>query len=209
MSRFITLEGVEGSGKTTQILLLKKALRKKGLKVILTREPGGTPIGDQIRRILLDRKNKKMTALTELLLYEAGRAQHVSEKIRPALKQNKIVISDRYYDASTAYQGAARSLPPALVKNLNQIAAQGVKPDLTFILDLPVSVGLSRMKKRYSSSKKIDRIELEKEAFHKKIRQGYLKLAKKEPGRIKVIDANQTHKDIHTEIMQWIQSKIK
>ena len=156
MSRFITLEGVEGSGKTTQILLLKKALRKKGLKVILTREPGGTPIGDQIRRILLDRKNKKMTALTELLLYEAGRAQHVSEKIRPALKQNKIVISDRYYDASTAYQGAARSLPPALVKNLNQIAAQGVKPDLTFILDLPVSVGLSRMKKRYSSSKKID-----------------------------------------------------
>ena len=209
MSRFITLEGVEGSGKTTQILLLKKALRKKGLKVILTREPGGTPIGDQIRRILLDRKNKKMTALTELLLYEAGRAQHVSEKIRPALKQNKIVISDRYYDASTAYQGAARSLPPALVKNLNQIAAQGVKPDLTFILDLPVSVGLSRMKKRYCSSKKIDRIELEKEAFHKKIRQGYLKLAKKEPGRIKVIDANQTPKDIHTEIMQWIQSKIK
>jgi dTMP kinase len=208
MSLFITLEGIEGSGKSTQIKLLKKALSKKGHRLVLTREPGGTLIGDQIRHILLTPKNKIMIPLCELLLYEACRAQHVQEKIHPALKAGKVVISDRYFDASTVYQGAARKLPKNLVKNLNQIAIQGIKPHLTFILDCPVSMGLGRMKKRYRSAKQIDRIELEKKSFHEKIRKGYLQLSKKEPKRVKVIDATQSPKDIHKDILKWVSKKI-
>ncbi|MBI4040324.1 MAG: dTMP kinase [Deltaproteobacteria bacterium] len=207
MSLFITFEGIEGAGKSTQILLLKSALLKQGLNVLITREPGGTFIGDQIRTILLDQKNKDMTPLTELFLYEASRAQHVHEKILPALKQKKIVISDRFYDASTVYQGMARELPLSWIHPLNRMASFELKPDLTFVLDVDVTKGLSRIQKRYRSTKKKDRIERESQKFHHKIRQGYLTLAKKEPSRIKVIDAAQDINTIHQNILYWVNKK--
>ncbi|MBI3017457.1 MAG: dTMP kinase [Deltaproteobacteria bacterium] len=207
MSLFITFEGIEGSGKTTQITLLKKALQKKGYSVLITREPGGTVIGDQIREVLLKRQNKKLVPLAELLLYEASRAQHVQEKIQPALKKRKIVISDRYSDATTVYQGVARALSTELTDKLNRIATENLKPHLTLVLDCPVHMGLGRVLKRTSSSH-LDRIEQEKISFHRKVRQGYLRLAKKEPHRVKVIDASGPAKQIHSNILQQVLKKI-
>lgn len=204
MSLFITFEGGEGSGKSTQIKLLKKALQKKGYTVFFTREPGGTVIGDQIRHILLDTKNKKMVPLTELLLYEAGRAQHVEEVIRPALKKRKIVISDRFFDATTVYQGVARHLNSSLVQNLNRIATGGLKPDLTIILDIPVGAGLKRIQKGRHA---LDRIEVEKQSFHEAVRKGYLKLAKAEPKRVKIINALASVEEIHKNILNIVERK--
>ncbi len=206
MSLFITFEGQEGSGKTTQIELLKQALQRKKYKVIITREPGGTAIGDQIRHILLDPKNKAMDSLTELLLYEASRAQHVAQVIRPALKRGQIVISDRYADASTVYQGMARQLGTQLVKHLNTIATQGLKPHLTIVLDCPLTMGLSRMKQRTHS--KLDRIEKEEKSFHAKVRHGYLTLAKQEPHRVKIIDGSKTKDEVHQTILNLILKKL-
>lgn len=180
---FITLEGMEGSGKTTQAELLRDLLVRNGHKVVVTREPGGSPIGEKIREILLDRSNKEMAALTELLLYEASRCQHVYEVIRPALEAGKVVICDRFYDASTAYQGYARGIDIETVKNLNLVATEGQKADLTIVLDLPVADGLRRL------GQNLDRIEGETIEFHEKVRQGYLDLARSEPGRFMVIDA--------------------
>ncbi len=207
MSLFITFEGIEGSGKTTQVDLLKKALQKKGYSVLITREPGGTVIGDQIRDVLLKRQNKKLVPLAELLLYEASRAQHVQEKIQPALKKGKIVLSDRYSDATTVYQGVARALSTKLTNQLNRIATQNIKPHLTLVLDCPVHMGLKRVHQRVSSSQ-LDRIEQEKISFHQKVRQGYLRLAKKEPHRVKVIDAEGPAAQIHKEILKQVLKKI-
>src|SRR3989338_1666436 len=207
MSLFITFEGIEGSGKTTQITLLKKALQKKGYSVLITLEPVGTVIGDQIREVLLKRQNKKLVPLAELLLYEASRAQHVQEKIQPAIKKRKIVISDRYSDATTVYQGVARSLSTDLTDKLNRIATENLKPHLTLVLDCPVQMGLGRVLKRTSSSH-LDRIEQEKISFHQKVRQGYLRLAKKEPRRVKVIDASGTASQIHGDILKQVLKKI-
>src|SRR3989344_6426352 len=198
MSLFITFEGIEGSGKTTQIKLLKNALQKKGYKVRVTREPGGTPISDQIRQVLLNRKNKSMVPLTELFLYEASRAQHVEEVIRPALQKKMIVISDRYSDATTVYQGEARKLSPVLVKYLNQVATRHLKPNLTLGLDCAVHHGLSRARKR-SEKSKFNRFEQEKDHFHDKIRKGYLALAKKEPRRVKVVHGERPPLMIHNQ----------
>ncbi|HBQ21780.1 MAG: dTMP kinase [Deltaproteobacteria bacterium GWA2_38_16] len=205
MSLFITFEGGEGSGKTTQINLLKKVLQKKDHHVLITREPGGTTIGDQIRHILLDPKNKKMVPLTELLLYEAGRSQHVQEKILAALKKNIVVISDRYADASTVYQGYARKLSSNLVSKLNAIATSDLKPDLTIILDCPPKDGLKRVKE---SRHRFDRIEKEKKSFHDAIRKGYLKLAKSEPRRVKIVNALGSKKEIHEQILKLVFKKI-
>ncbi len=181
---FITLEGIEGSGKTTQIELLKELLTANGFEVLLTREPGGSPIGEKIRHILLDTANAAMEPLTELFLYEASRTQHVEEVIGPALKAGKAVLCDRFYDASTAYQGYARGIGAATVADLNLVATGGQKPDLTIVLDLPVNDGLKRL------GRNLDRIEGEKATFHEKVRQGYLEIAKAEPDRVKVIDAS-------------------
>lgn len=207
MSLFITFEGIEGSGKTTQITLLKKALQKKGYSVLITREPGGTVIGDQIREVLLKRQNKKLVPLAELLLYEASRAQHVQEKIKPALQKGKMVISDRYSDASTVYQGVARALSTGLTDQLNRIATQNLKPHLTLVLDCPVHMGLKRVVQRTSSSH-LDRIEQEKISFHQKVRQGYLRLAKKEPHRVKVIDTTGSTEKIHGDILKQVLKKL-
>jgi dTMP kinase len=201
---FITFEGIEGSGKTTQIKRLAKVLKERGLPCLVTREPGATKIGLQIRAILLDRKNKKMDPLAELFLYLADRCQHMKEKITPALSQGRWVISDRFWDATVVYQGLTRGLN---LKFLNQFRPRilgSVWPDKTFLLDLPVKIGLGRAWDRINkseASQKESRFEKEAEAFHQKIRQGYLHLSRKEPQRFVVIDATQSPDQIHRRIV--------
>lgn len=171
---FVTFEGIDGSGKSTQVTALKNSLEDKGMKVLLVREPGGTMIGEKIRSILLDKANTGMTSETELLLYEAARSQNVSEVIRPALAQGKIVICDRFYDSTVAYQGYARGLELTSVDFLNRYATGGLEPDLTFLLDLPAQTAWRRMNVREGAQ---DRLELEGLEFMEKVRAGYLELA--------------------------------
>jgi dTMP kinase len=205
MSLFITFEGGEGSGKSTQIQKLEAALNGRGLSVLATREPGGTETGKEIRRILLDEKNGHLAPLTELMLYAADRAQHVAETIRPALSQGKIVLCDRFTDATVAYQGFGRGLDLKLIQTLNELATQRLKPDLTFLLDLPVTIGLKRAKARLEATGKAEgRFEAEAEAFHEKIRQAYLQLAKAEPKRFIVLDADEEIENLHREILTHI-----
>jgi dTMP kinase len=202
---FITFEGIEGSGKTTQIKRLRKTLNERGIPCLITREPGATKIGLQIRAILLDQKNKKMDPLTELFLYLADRCQHVNEKILPALSKGQWVISDRFWDATVVYQGIARGLNEKLLNQLRPQVLGSLWPDKTFFFNLPVSTGLSRAWERINNceeSQKESRFEKEAWAFHEKIRQGYLLLAWKEPERIKVIDATMPPDEIHQEILK-------
>lgn len=198
--RFITLEGIEGSGKSTQAALLRDFLVARGLEVVVTREPGGSPIAEKIREILLDPRNLKMVPLAELFLYEASRTQHVAEVIRPALEAGKWVLCDRFFDASTAYQGNARGLGMKMVAELNLVATWGLVPDLTLVLDLPVEAGLKRL------ARSPDRIESETLDFHQRVRQGYLEIAANDPSRIKVVDASGTIDDICTRIRGTVES---
>ncbi|ACM20506.1 thymidylate kinase [Geotalea daltonii FRC-32] len=191
MGCFITFEGIEGCGKTTQIKLLEQHLAEKGFKVLLTREPGGCPIADQIRAILLDAANSAMTPSAELLLYAAARAQHVEEVIKPALADDCIVLCDRFTDATVAYQGYGRGLDLDSIGYLNQLATSGLKPQLTILLDCPVEVGLKRALARIngiSAGAREERFELESTLFHQKVRNGYLKLAENEKGRFLIVD---------------------
>lgn len=209
---FITFEGIEGCGKTTQIKRLKKMLKERGVSCLITREPGATNIGLQIRAILLDQKNKKMNPRAELFLYLADRCQHVSEKIRPALVQGKWVISDRFWDATVVYQGLARGLNGKFLKGLRPFILGSLWPDKTFLLDCPVSIGLARAWERINGSQnpqKESRFEKEALSFHEKIRQGYLSLARKEPQRIKVIDATLSPDKIHRQITKLLFPEIK
>ena len=189
---FITFEGIEGCGKTTQIKRLADRLEGYGLPLVTTLEPGGTGIGTRIRRILLDAKSNDLTPLTELILYIADRAQHVEEVIKPALEAGKWVLCDRFFDATMAYQGSARGQDEALIRFLNEMATQGLVPDLTFLLDCPVEVGLQRARKRDSQGpqKGQDRFEKEAEAFHLKVRDAYLALAETHSERFVIIDAS-------------------
>jgi len=180
---FVTFEGIDGCGKTTQVTALRDSLEAKGTKVIVIREPGATFIGEKIRSILLDNANSGMSSETEVLLYEAARAQIVSEVIRPALLAGKVVICDRFYDSSVAYQGYARGLPLESIDSLNQFATGGLEPDLTFLLDLPAEAALERMNVREGSH---DRLEIEGLGFMKKVRAGYLELAGKHARIIKL-----------------------
>lgn len=180
---FITFEGIDGSGKSTQVTALKDALEEKGMEVLLIREPGGTAIGEKIRDILLDRKHTHMAPTAELLLYEAARAQIVTEVIRPALQTGKTVICDRFYDSSVAYQGYARGLELASVDFLNRLATGGLEPNLTFLLDLPVRAAWERMNIREGDQ---DRLEMEGLEFMEKVRSGYLELAGRHPRMIKL-----------------------
>lgn len=182
---FVTFEGIDGCGKSTQVTALKDSLEKKGTEVIVIREPGATLIGEKIRSILLDKANSGMSSETELLLYEAARAQIVNEVIRPALKSGKVVICDRFYDSSVAYQGYARGLPLESIDSLNRFAAGGLEPDLTFLLDLPPQAARERMNIREGSE---DRLEIEGLVFMEKVRAGYLELAGKH-ARIITLDA--------------------
>jgi dTMP kinase len=204
---FITFEGIEGCGKTTQVKRLVKRLNRFDIPLITTLEPGGTNIGKHIRGILLDSNNRDLSPLTELLLYAADRAQHVEEVIKHALDQGKWVICDRFFDATVAYQGSARGLDMELIKVLNEKVTQGVKPDLTFLLDCPEEVGLGRAitRNKTQSQKGQDRFEREKLDFHRAVRKGYLELARKNHKRFAVIDATLAEDDVEKKIFEPIQ----
>ncbi len=199
---FITFEGTDGVGKTTQIRRLSADLTKASYDVCLTREPGGTPISEQIRDMLLNPDHSEMAATTELLLYAASRAQHVSEVIKPALAAGKIVISSRFADATVVYQGYGRGLDLDRINHLNRIATEGVRPDVTFVLDLSVEIGLQRVQ---SSRGGLDRLEREKIEFHQRLREGYRTLAKQEPQRFKIIDAQADPEQVYAQIHAVIQ----
>jgi dTMP kinase len=190
---FITFEGVEGSGKTTQIRRLEGYLTRKGIPCKVTREPGGAPISEKVRKILLNPDHQEMVPLSELLLYEAARAQHLKEVIEPILKKGGVVLCDRFSDATIAYQGFGRKLDLKLIKRLNQLATQGRKPDVTFLLDCPSGLGLKRAVQRNQRQRKTreERFEREKIQFHHRVRRGYHWIAKEEPHRVKVIDTRE------------------
>ncbi len=186
---FITLEGIEGSGKTTQTAILGDALRAAGHGVTVTHEPGGTRAGEAIRGIFLD-PAVSLSVASELLLVLADRAQHVREKLKPALARGKIVISDRYSDSTVAYQGYGRGFDLQLLGELNRLASDGMKPDLTIVLDCPVETGLARTRARARGDvRRPDRFEGEELEFHRKVRAGFLTIAKAEPTRVTVIDS--------------------
>jgi dTMP kinase len=202
---FISFEGIEGTGKTIQSKLLYEHFKKTGYTVILTEEPGGTRISLKIRDMLLSVENKEITPITELLLYNASRAQHLKEVILPVLKKGGIVITDRFADSTVAYQGYGRGIDLKLIDSLERMVTEGIKPDITFLLDLDAETGLLRNK----GINKTDRLELEALEFHKKVRDGYLQVAAKEPGRIKLIDASGSIEEIQRKIIDTITSYVK
>jgi dTMP kinase len=209
---FITLEGIEGSGKTTQAKYVVELLQSKGHDCVLTREPGGTKIGEKIRAILLDPMSKKMNPLTELLLYNADRAQHIHELIHPLLSDGKTVICDRYYDATVVYQGFARGLDFGIINNLHKLITKDLKPDITILLDLPTEIGLSRAWKQIKNGKRTGvetRFEEETLSFHEKVRSGYLKLARLEAERFRIIDASKNEKQVQKEIKRTLSAGLK
>jgi len=210
MGCFITFEGPEGCGKSTQMKLLANCLAEKGSPVVLTREPGGCPIADKIREVLLDAANSGMVPLAELFLYAAARTQHVSEVITPALEAGKIVLCDRFTDATVAYQGHGRQLSLALIEQLNRLATGQVRPHLTILLDCPVEVGLGRALARIEATTgaKEERFEQESIQFHHRVRSGYLQLAAAEPDRFVVIDGNQDIMDVQAAITTAVLSRL-
>lgn len=197
---FITIEGTDGAGKSTQIELLTEYLSKKGRDVLVTREPGGTPIGEKIREIILDTENSEMSDITEAMLYAASRAQHVNEKIKPALLEGKIVICDRFVDSSIAYQSSARGISRELIEDINKYAVCGITPDITLYFDITPEEGIKRKKNMH----KLDRIEKEKEDFHKRVYDGYQNLLKLYPERIKRVDASKSISDVHKQVIEYI-----
>ncbi len=206
-SLFITIEGIEGCGKTTQAKLLARYLKKKGFKVFLTREPGGTKIGNAIRKILLSPENKNMDRYTELFLYLAVRAQHLKEIILPKLKEKTIIICDRFSDATQVYQGFSRKIPRSFIKKLHSVDQLSLKPDLTILLDMKEKYGLRRAKKRNrqkNSAIHEGRFEEESDSFHRKVRRGYLVIAMEEKKRVKVVDASADIEKIHKDITKIV-----
>jgi len=209
---FISFEGIEGSGKTTQIKGLYDYLCQKGHDVVLTREPGGTTIGQQIRAILLNSKNKDLNPLAELLLYMADRAQHLDEIVKPGLASGKIILCDRYYDATIAYQGYARGLGIELISQLHGLAFADYKPHLTLLLDLPPETGLGRAWKQIENGQRTDaetRFEEETLDFHRRVREGYLALARLEPRRFKIIDASEPQDQVTNEIIAVLDNTMR
>ena len=208
---FITFEGIEGCGKTTQIARLAKRLEESGIPPVLTLEPGGTRIGRSIPKVLLDSQNVILSPLAELFLYAADRAQHIEEIIKPALKQGKWVISDRFFDATIAYQGSARGQDMELIEIINEKASRGIQPGITFLLDCPVELGLGRARKRNSVSlnKGQDRFEREQLDFHAKVRDGYLALARSHPDRFVVVDATRTEEGVEQEIFHHLRPLVE
>lgn len=202
---FITLEGPDGSGKSTVARLLADYLREKGYDVLTTREPGGTKISEDIRNIILDTKNTNMSYVTEALLYAASRAQHVYQKIKPAKEEGKIIICERFVLSSLVYQGIGRGLGIENVKAINDFAIQGVEPDITLFFDIPPEVGLKRKNRRDRG----DRLEREKLEFHKQVYEGYLSLIKLYEGKIILIDATKTKEDIFQQSIRIIDDLLE
>ena len=210
MSLFITFEGVEGSGKTTQIQRLKKYFNQKGIPCKVTREPGGCPIGEEVRKILLNPDHREMVPTSELLLYEAARAQHVKEVIKPFLKKGGVVLCDRFSDATLAYQGYGRRIDLKWIERLNHLSSQGIRPDVTFLLDCPSDVGLKRALQRNRTLKqeREERFEREEIQFHQRVRKGYLAIAKKEPHRVRVIDTREGEDKVFERIRKIVDDLI-
>ncbi len=206
---FITFEGPDGSGKSTQARLLAEHLRREGYQVLETVEPGGTPIGQQIRRILLDPANHELRAVPELLLMFAARAQNVEQSILPALAEGKIVVSDRFTDSSIAYQGAARGLGWDTVLQVDRIACQGLVPDLTLCIDIDTEAGLARAqsRNRYVGSHEA-RIDQQAVEFHHKVRDAYHELARREPNRVRLIDGSGSQQEIAAKVWDAVKSAL-
>ncbi len=205
MSKFITLEGPDGSGKTTQAHLLVEWLRELDYEVVLTREPGGTEIGDQIRAVLHDPQNTAMDARAEILLYSASRAQHAAQLIRPALAAGRVVISDRYADSTLAYQGYGRGLDLDELRAITTFATRGLLPDLTLYFDIVPREGLQR---RLLSGEEWNRMDAEELAFHRRVRAGYLKLVSQEPGRWVVINAALPMEEVQAEVKAAVKARL-
>jgi len=200
--RFITFEGGEGAGKTTLILAIGKELQARGYTVLVTREPGGIPIAEKIREVILDRNHDSMDGHTEALLYAAARRQHLVEKVIPALSRNEIVLCDRFIDSSLAYQGVARGLGMEQIWTINQFAIQNYMPELTIYMDIPPEIGLARIAN--AEAREINRLDLEKQSFHDKVREGYLSLCEQYPTRIHTVDATCSEKEVFEQAIQLI-----
>jgi dTMP kinase len=207
MSYFITLEGVEGSGKSTLINFIRDSIESNGKKVVVTREPGGIDIAEQIRSVILDKKNIEMDGRTEALLYAAARRQHLVEKVIPSLNEGNIVLCDRFIDSSLAYQGYARGLGINEVYSVNKFAIEGLMPDLTLYLDLDPQIGLNRIAK--NKGREINRLDLEEINFHVKVREGYEEVLKMFPERMVRIDANQDIGKVMADINEVLISRLK
>ena len=206
MSLFITLEGPEGSGKTSAIKIVKDRLESLGYQIEMTREPGGTSISEQIREVILDKRNTLMDPRTEALLYAASRRQHLVEKIWPSLKEGKIVFCDRYLDSSLAYQGYARGLGIDEILKVNDYATDGTFPDITLLFDIDPELGLERINK--NKDREVNRLDVEKLSFHKKVREGYLLLSKKFPERYIIVDASKPLEEVANQVFEEIIKKL-
>jgi dTMP kinase len=207
--RFISFEGGDGSGKSTQLKLLADELTRLGGAVICTREPGGTGLGKMIRRALLEAGDEKIASETELFLYLADRAQHVREVIQPALDGGKIVLCDRFTDSTVAYQGYGRGVDLGMLEELNRMASGGLVPDLTFLLDCPPEVGLSRTARRIEAQPpdehREDRFEREEREFHERVRRGFKELARRDAKRVRLLDARRSIEELHAEIRSIVE----
>lgn len=209
--KFVTFEGPDGAGKTTQLKMLGARLVSLGLAVSYTREPGGTRISEEIRKLLLDPANREMGSRTEALLYAAARSQHVEEFIRPEVAAGKIVLCDRFTDSTIAYQGYGRGIDLAFLEELNKMATAGIVPDLTFILDIDPGQGINRIseKRAVATGEGKDRIESENLSFHSRVRTGFLELARRDKVRCQVIDAAMGRDEIHHEIFRLMSEVLE
>ena len=199
---FITFEGIDGCGKSTQLRMLASALRVQGLDVVTTREPGGTSLGQRLRAALLD-VDEQVDPLAELLVFAADRAQHVRKYLRPAVETNHVVLSDRYADATVAYQGAGRGFDPKLIREIVDLATGGLKPDLTLIFDVSVAESTMRTRRRAENKQK-DRLDIEDAAFHARVRDAYLEIARAEPDRVRIVDARGSSDQTHRIVMDIV-----
>lgn len=203
---FVTIEGPEGSGKSSVTKKVTELLTKEGYEIVLTREPGGTPIAEQIRNVILDKANTKMDPITEALLYAASRRQHLVEKVWPLSKEGKIVISDRFLDSSLAYQGGARGLGIDKILEMNMFATEGYFPDLTLLFDLDPEIGLARI--AANATREVNRLDLEKIEFHRNVRKTFLDLAKRFSDRFVVLDASKPFDDVVKDAYDAIKSRL-
>lgn len=209
-SGFITFEGIEGAGKTTQARMLCEHLSGKGIQHVFTREPGGTIIGEKIRAVLLDPQSRGMVPVSELLLYGAARSQHIEEVISPSLAEGKVVICDRFVDATIAYQGHGREIPMNVIRIVNSLASADIKPDLTILLDIDPAVGLARARERNqtagdTSTTRFDDEELE---FHRRVREGYLEIAREDTQRVRVVSADNSPEKVAKQILGHVNRRL-
>lgn len=204
---FVTIEGPEGSGKSSVTKKVVELLEKDGLSVVLTREPGGTPISEQIRNVILDKENTAMDPITEALLYAASRRQHLVEKVWPLSKEGKIIISDRFLDSSLAYQGGARNIGIDKVLSINLFATEGYYPELTLLFDLDPRIGLARI--AANKGREVNRLDLEKIEFHDNVRQTFLSLSKRFPDRYVVLDASKPFDDVVKDAYNAIKDRLQ